>query len=681
MEDKLMTEGPWWSSSDKQARVLADAIKIRDQDIRALKKLREMLVGPDFAGGLEDDDVKQPTNSTYGFYARMLPTCLGGQIVFQADTDYGAPEERMQLECEDAINEIFKRAGGREALELVFGDMICGYGGLFVKQGTKKAMRLKDSEREDLRYPVGRKSWASGAFTDAASHAKPWMDAPATMPEIHYLPPDSWGWDRRAFTFEQAEFYWYDTIHDINELIETARSYPEEGWNLKRLMGAKDKLMTEDLSLIGGKKSQQIAESERDREKIRVRTLMVKNATIDGQERPESHHAVRYTLWAPYSTPTAAEWIREPAYEFSPPFGQFILFRQHMIGEDSTPLNVLQANLTKLVATDKMHGVAYKKIRNQRRTYAIDASFSSQMQELEAAEDGDIVPVQGLEQAGGALQEIQRGGLDAPTVAAIQYLDAQLAKDLGLDDAARGATDASGDSTATEAALANAQSNARAAQFRRAFNEGVAQLGRTLAWFKLHDRRLVTGMGYEARAKEHQMMLLEQGASPEEARAGGLRAAAQPDAPRMLSQGGDFAERADLDFEALRFSIKPHLQAFMSPQMRRMESAQLRQELMNLLSVIPQMPFFDWIAELRQLEEDYGRRGLVDRLSPQFASLMAQARLEAGQTQTQVPQGAPQAPSEGGGAPRVTTEGAPVRGREARLGGFARPSEGLGGDA
>lgn len=679
-----MTEGPWWSSAVSQGGVLADAIRIRDRDIIPLNRLRDMLVGPDFAGSapLSSDADRKPTNSTYGFFSRVYPACLGGDIRFSVDTDYGSPEEQLKLEYEGAVNEVFRRAGGREAIELVFADMICGYGGLYVKQGNHNALPITDADRADLRYPLGRKPWKEGAGTNAAAHEKPWMDAPPSMPEIHYLPPDSWGWDRRAFTFEQSEFFYYDTLQDYDELLSEAINNPDEGWDVAALRRAKDKLDQEDMTLLGGRKTER-AEAERTRNRIRIRTLIVRNATIPGEDRPKHHNAVRYTLWSPYSSPSAAMWIRKPAYEFCPPWGPFILFRQHMVGVDSTPLNVLQANLTKLVATDEMHGVAFRRITEQRTVYGVDAAFSSQMQELEDANDGDLVPMRGLAE-GNAVQAFMRGGLDAPTVAALQYMDAQLAKDLGLDDAARGATDG-GDTTATESALANAQSNARTAQFREAFNRALAQAGRTIGWFCMYDPRLVVPLSFEARVGHQKRLLLQQGATEEEANAGALRAASTlpPNGRRLASQGGDFLHDEGLDPSAMRFSVRAQQQAFMSPQMRRMESAQLRQELQAILTLIPQMPYFDWIGELRQLEEDYGRRGLVERLSPSMASLMAQARLEQGQTEPSQPQmmADPMAGGGGGGGPRVTTQGAPVRGKMANLGGFAQPGQGLGGDA
>ncbi|MEM6675600.1 MAG: hypothetical protein AAF726_22305 [Planctomycetota bacterium] len=640
--------------------MLAHSERVRDKDIKPLQDLRERLVGPHFGGGAPDTTVERPTNTAYGFMARYHAEVLGGDLRCIVQADPGSPEEPLALEYEDAVNECYERNNGPRLIELAFTDMCCGYGALIVHPPEASTVKLSDADREKLRLPLGVQKWRENDEREQpAIEDVPATDVDPTMPQIRYLEPGSWFWDRSAYTLDQAEFIAYDTTHDIRELIAEAKE-GTNGWRVEELENLQGDLEAARQSRAKGAKRKDM-DSERDR--VTLRTLICWTAEIEGEERPDHHNAVAYVMWSPTGSPESAIWVKDPAWHFSPPFPQVALFYQHMAGEDSTPFSTLTANKTKIEAADGIHAVAYRKIRDYKRGYAMDARQRGTAEDIEGMTDDQILLVPNMAETGG-IEEIVKGGLEAPIVAAIQYLDGLLAEDLGLDSAARGAAQGGG-TTATETAIANSQSSTLVRQFAQAFNRGAADLFRIIAWYAGHDSRFVVRVGVQARAAD----------AARKARELFPNDIPENDAPRVgraiaeqaggFSQGGDFRELDGLDFNALRFSINAQLQRSLTMEERRILGAQFRADLAQVLQMAAQMPFYDWKDEVRALEEDYGKRGLVANIDFEMLSQFAGTLIEQGSAQADMQFGSPSSETGGGqSGPRMTVMNGPVMGRQ-----------------
>lgn len=632
-------EEPWWANPDRQARVLQDNRRIRDNDIKPLLALRSMLVGPHFGGGLEDTSKEKPTNTVYGFYSRVMSQVMGGELTCMIDADVGSPEEPIALAYERGINKTFEQAHGTEIAEMVLADMVCGYGALLVTPPEESSLTLRDAEREGLNNPLGAKRWDDHEIEprleqneagELVTVSTPMQDASPRMPGLMYLGPKYWSYDRRAYTFAEAEFFEYQTSHDLNELIEKAKG-EEDGWDLEMLRHARTE-MDSEANRTGGKVNHQgTFETDRERDRIMLTSLMVMHAKIEDVDPPENHNAVMYTLWSATGEVESSHWVREPYYVFVPPWGPFVHFYQHMIGEDSLAFSVLTANKTKVESADDIHAVAFKRIREYKSNPVFDVRDAADIEALESAPDGKPVAITG--ENGLKYENVIRGGLDPVIVNAIQYFDARLAEDLGFSSAERGAA-IGGNITATETGVAANQANMRVLQFQRAFNRAMAGVYRAIGWYIGHDSRFVVRADFSARAAFH-----EQEARPlvgnMDAAEIGRRAAGDQESQGLI-QGGDFSETEDFDFNELRFDVNAQLQQAIMPEQRRMESAQLRMEIVQLMQAAVQLPVYDWVSELRRLEIDYGRRGLVDKFRSEIAMLIAGVNVEGGQTEARM---------------------------------------------
>lgn len=681
---KEAMEDPWWMHAHSMARVLSDSERIRDNDVQPLLELRDRLVGPHFGGGVGDPMRDRTKNNTFGYFKKTHAEVLGGTLQCVIDTDPGSPEEGIQLAYERAINVAFDRGRGPEMVELAFADMACGYGGLFVEPAPASTIRLRSYERASLHHPVGVLPWASKDSDDRSAlptEPQPQVDAEPFHPRIHYLPPNTWGWDRRAFTMSEAEFFWYESTHDILELIQRAK---DEGssWRLEALRGVRDKInSSSSQKKVGGQRGANTA-SDMERQRVTLKTVIVNTAKVPDKERPKGCHSVAYVMWCPDGASEAAIYVKDPCWNFAPPFGQFALFSEFMVGEDSTPFGTLIANKTKIIANDEIHAIAHRRIKDMKRNPVFDAAQKGNIDRLEKAADGEPVAIHGG--AGGLTYfDVVRGGLDAPFITALEYDDIQIAEDLGLSANARGAIEG-GDNTATEATIANQASAAAASQFKKSFNRGLSQLYRIIGWYVGHDARFVVRADFAARAAFHEQEGRKMRDTAREAAEAGLddggysrlsdndmrqlgQRAARRSGGQQVFQGGDFSELEDYDFDEFRFRVNAHQQRASTMFESRIESAQLRQDLAQILQLAVQMPFYDWTSELRQLEEDYGRRGLVARFDEDKASLMAQVQIEGGTVEAAMDPSSTSASLRGSNGPRVTVQSGGVGGRRAAM--------------
>ena len=622
-------EDAWWADQNSMARVLSDSVRLRDQDIKPFLDLREMLVGPHFGGGIGDKTAEKPNNAVYAFYAHHHHVCLGGDLQCITSADQGSPEEPLALAYERAINETFRRGGGESIAEKVYGDMVCGYGAMLVTPSPAETVRLSHEERQHLHSPLGSLPWSKGGGLDVPVEPnKPAVDEDPMQPRVHYIDPAFLVWDRRAPTLEQAEFVGYMTTHDVLDLIEQAEleeeMHGETGWDLDQLRTVAEQVTDTKAANLGGRSDRSRAHVDPERRRISLWTILCKTAVLEGVERPEGHNEVAYVMWMPHNDSASGIWLKEPAYHFAPPWGSISLFYQHQSGEDSTPFSALTANKTKVVANDQIHAVAYRRIRRMKTNPVVVARNKAAIDRMEDKEDLGwvVVPDEGAK-----VDVITVGGLDAPTFAAVEYLDRQFARDLGLDPAGRGAAEGGG-RTATESSLSASERGAKGAQFQRAFNRGVANVYRTIGWYIGHSAHFVVRADFGARAAFHEQQAQMLGMSEDESREIGRQAAPQSVA---LIQGGDFLMNPHLDFTSLRFDVNAYLQRFRSMEEKRMESAQFRADLAQILDLARMQPFFPWVDEIRQLEEDYGRRGVAVKVDASTLSLFAQAAIEGAQ--------------------------------------------------
>ncbi|NOY26502.1 MAG: hypothetical protein GXP62_11570, partial [Oligoflexia bacterium] len=187
--------------------------------------------------------------------------------------------------------------------------------------------------------------------------------------------------------------------------------------------------------------------------------------------------------------------------------------------------------------------------------------------------------------------------------------------------------------------------------FQRAFNRGVSGVHRAVGWFVAHSASFILRADFASRAAFH-----EQAASEfldaDDAALAGRRAAPQSQA---IIQGGDFAHDEQLDFQSLRFDVNAYLQRFRSQEEKRVESAQFRADLAQILDLVRVQPYFPWVDEIRQLEEDYGRRGVAAKMDAKMAGLFAQAAVESASPEAGMDLGVPsnEQRQAGGFQPRI----------------------------
>lgn len=331
---------------------------------------------------------------------------------------------------------------------------------------------------------------------------------PPMWPQIARLSPHQWGWDRMAYSFEEARYVWHKVIIDHDELIELAKrdaELPEderEGWDVEIVRG---------MASASGLDMNRPTDDLRDGEVVYYEVWDARGKVDDERTAEKGYHGAIYRF-ADSSTAKAdgtykkdqtriGREICKPFDYWGPRSGPYTLFGCFTVPDQSWPLSVLMATY----AQEKELNDTARANNENARAY----------KEFVAADDEEFVDLinSGKHQhayyhanlIASKAEKLSHGGITDQGIAQEARLRDALERNSGLTEAEQG--NLSG-VTATESAIATSAASKRQSFYVRKFGDGTRAALEGVAWFLTNNDRI----GYELSPEQAAEMGMPEGA-------------------------------------------------------------------------------------------------------------------------------------------------------------------------
>lgn len=425
-----------------------------------------------------------------------------------------------------------------------------------------------------------------------------------------------------------------------------------------------------------------------DRNEVELYELWIPEADPEeyeeGATRENGFNGVIFTLGQAKNPqtgdPTQPQWIRKPRPFFGPPWGPYKLFGIHIVPGQIFPLSPLAAVFEHIQELNAHATQASRDAAAHKRFTAFDPGLEQAGRNVKNAENGDVVPVQGL---GDRVQEMEIGGATEHQQNWVEVLRDRVERALGLDEASSG--QANEDATATAVQEAATSRDSRLALVESMFAEATTTVLYSAAWYMWHSEFVVFPLGEEAipdiaprpsdlpPENDAPRVARELGISEDQARA------ALEWKPDLWFRGGV----SEGEFDELELQIEPY-------SMRRMDEAVMQKRMVDTFEIVSkiaplmlQNPQVDWRELMKRWGEAMNMRGLeevidhgvltqmwqlqgypVQEGAAQLQQMMgqnAQQMMGQGQPQQGGQQPQPQ-PGGGGGSTQQSGEGVPRSG-------------------
>lgn len=344
-------------------------------------------------------------------------------------------------------------------------------------------------------------SWAGTLTSVVARPGFEEAEDPPQWPQIARLSPHQWGWDRLAYSFEEARYVWHKVIIDHDELIAQAerdQELPEderEGWDLEIVRG-----MAEGSSHSMNRPSEDQRDGEVTYYEVWDRSARVKdeNTGDRGYHGAISRFAESSTLKADtgYKTGQAriGREICKPFDYWGPRSGPYTLYGCFTVPDQSWPLSVLMATYAQEKELNAVATRTNEAARNYKRAGFADDEELVDL--VNSAEHDHFYYHPNL--MASKIETSEFGGVTDQMIAQEARLRDALERNSGLTEAEQG--NLSG-VTATESAIATSAASKRQSFYIRKFGDGTRANMEIVSWFLVNNDRIVFDLSQEQAAE------------------------------------------------------------------------------------------------------------------------------------------------------------------------------------
>lgn len=535
----------------------------REKHLRSHQNRTDRYCGPAYAGEAVSDGNYDPENHEFEYLSLIVPKIAYDNPRVKVTSQRTGSQREVASALQMGLNRWIRDVNLRKCLTRVCTDMLLGWGCLMVVQEEdKEGQRSVQNLAKQMQLPgdVG----------------------PVYRPKVHRISPFRLFWDPMALDITETRFIGHEWIQDKEDLLETARTNPDQGWDYAAISG-----LTEDTGLSDfHKEKYQGKDTAPTRGEIIGIDFYVPGYQIEGEPGPEEgYNGAIFTLAISGGNKGMVE-IRKPRMFYGPPWGPYSFFGAYYVPDQTAPLAPTVAINTQ-VRTLNLHARAVDQAAGSRKRVAFVAKGDTSLKNaVKEAKDGEVVLVN-TEELNNNLKEVELGGVTPAALQGLQIERERRDRIAGMSDAMRG--NVSGAGTATENAIADEAGSFRMAFLKQQFSDATTQLLRTVAWYLYKDDRVVFPLGDEA----HQKGL------PEGTDAGSPQ---EPWFQGGIEGDGSGASFRDLDLEIEAYSMERTSE---SVQMKRgMEVTQIvtqllpaamqapvnLQELMNFLGDVTNIP-------------------------------------------------------------------------------------------
>lgn len=427
----------------------------RDQHMQTPKELREWFAGHGYREGW---GYAQPENAVHAYVSMVLPRIIHDNPKVRVTSARPSAQRTVCVAMRAALNRWCRMTRVRGTLERIATDMMLGWGiGLVVNE-----------PRGDHR------AW------DA--------DSPR-LPRIYRIDPERFFIDPAAQHWEEARFMGHVWIADKEDLL--ARAELDETWN------------KEALEMLGTNNGVDELRQDRDipeRRELAIYEIWVPQLhELAAELLDEASDEAMYngTIWTigKYQSgdDCKCELIRKPLPYYGPARGPYTVFGAFTVPNDPYPLSPVVAARDQIKYANDLATTQQENQKRYKRILVGDAKNPKFLQDVVNAPDLFVFAEAGLDAR--SLQPVEVGGSTNQHIQSVEVAKERLDRALGMSDAMRG--NIAGSASATEVAVAESASTMRIAHLKRAFQESVDSMMRSVGWYMFHDRNITFPVGGE----------------------------------------------------------------------------------------------------------------------------------------------------------------------------------------
>lgn len=423
-------------------------------------------------------------------------------------------------------------------------------------------------------------------------------------PVFRHKSPREYGFDSLAKKWLDRRYDWMVFMYPREELMERARTHPEEGWNVDAIKKARGDA---DLDMLGY--DDKVRDLNRDM--VVGVEFWMRNEQLPGYDREEGFNGTCRTVGVNGSLGRNGRplQLRKPRGFFGPPDGPRQIFGIYPVLDDPFPLSPLTAMQIQSADVNAHAQAISTAAAGYKRLVFVDATDVDLVAKVKRCKTDWVVPINGMSKGG--IVSVELGGASETQLGYMGLAKARLDRGLGINDALRG--NVTGLGTARENEIAASSSSVRLGFADRRFVADTASALKRMAWYIYHSNQVAIPLGEDA-ASEMNM----QGRQ--------VMTAAGPVMvpPEPWFHGGLFWEATGLDFEFLGLTVEPYSMKRTDEATTAARMQMALQLAVEIAPVIPLNPHVRWKQLFQMIADANNWPEFSDLVDFDIAAKMAQ---------------------------------------------------------
>ena len=418
--------------------------------------------GPAYDPGIVSGSQHDPYNAAFGYISNVLPKLAFANPKVRVGTSRQGPYELVAKAQHHYLNRWIRDTNFHRHLEVVGTDYLMNWAMTGIMMEPRPGFRHE-----------GEPNW---------------------WPQVFRIPQRQCGFDHTATSWDTKKHSWHMTIEELEVMRDLAKEDAElpederEGWDLdaiERLSVGEG--VSKARPELDGSAGNDIGEP------ISYYTFWDPRGKVDEENTEEKGYFGTLTTLA-FNGEGDAVYLKPCADYFGPRRGPHNLYGTYTVPNRPWPLSALLAT--------------WEQQRELNEIATANNESARKFKRLALADDPDLVSLiksgahdyafyhEGLDKD--RVMELTIGGIDAQMLTQEQRLRSTLDENLGITETMRG--NMSADTTATEAAIAQASAGTRQGFTQKKFIDGMIEDLRGVLHYGLKDDRIYAMLGPEASA-------------------------------------------------------------------------------------------------------------------------------------------------------------------------------------
>lgn len=580
------------TSPENLWKEIRNAEKARDAKLEVFKRQLRAYTSPFFSNAgrsnsATDNEAEpdyDPNNHLFEYIAWMLPQLVYNNPRTSAKSRRVGPPAEIAKSYKYGLDRWVKDEDFAEKLQMPAVDYLMNYGVMLI------------SERDHPSY------WTQTNDGDDS-------DTRARWPIITRIAQDRHIRDPQAQENTAGEFSGHQYMMHKNDLEHLAEDNPDDGWDKDAIEGLTENAGVEEIHSNRVDRYWDI-----DRKQIVLYELWVKDY-IDPEDKDapgpdEGFNGYIFTLAVNQGDEKgragkdgqSLTLIREPRPYFGPPTGPYEIVDCYPVPNEPFRLAPAVAVEGQVRDLNSLSRGINRSAKAYKRLILVNTAHENLVDEIEHGEHDLVIPVPGLDKDQVVIN-LEVGGVTPEMLGTEERARTILERVSGMTEAARGQV--SGDSTATEAALMDANSNVRTDFVKLRFHAWAARILRHIAWrmFWNDDIQFTLSQAWN------------------------LAVGVPPDVQAWFV-GGDHRAESGMAFEDLELDIEPMSMQRVTEGQQQRNAMQMLGLVAQLAEVIPITPWIEWPRLLDILGEMLNFPMLGDLVNAQMAAEMMGAQVQ-----------------------------------------------------